>query len=37
MALLSGAARMPIKSKAAQPYFKTNGVKDVKSQIRELI
>jgi hypothetical protein len=35
--LLSGAARMPIKSKAAQPYVKTNGVKDVKSQIRELI
>jgi hypothetical protein len=37
MALLPGAARMPIKSKAAQPYFKANSHKDVKSQIRELI
>jgi hypothetical protein len=37
MALLSGAARMPIKSKAAQPYFKANSHKDVKSKIRKLI
>jgi hypothetical protein len=35
--LLSGAARMPIKRKAAQPYFKTGGVGDMKSQIRCLI
>jgi hypothetical protein len=35
--LLPGAARRPIKRKAAQPYFKVNGDKDVKSQIRELI
>jgi hypothetical protein len=34
MALLPGAARMPIKSKAAQPYFKANSHKDVKSKIR---
>ena len=31
--LLSGAARMPIKRKSAQPYFKANSHKDVKSQI----
>jgi hypothetical protein len=35
--LLSGAARMPIKRKAAQPYFKTGGIGDMKSQIRCLI
>ena len=34
MALLPGAARMPIKSKAAQPYFKANDHKDVKSKIK---
>ena len=28
--LLSGAARMPIKGKAAQPYFKAKSHKDVK-------
>jgi hypothetical protein len=28
--LLSGAARMPIKRKAAQPYFKTNGIRDMR-------
>jgi hypothetical protein len=28
--LLSGAARMPIKGKAAKSNFKTNGVRDVK-------
>jgi hypothetical protein len=32
--LLSGAARMPIKRKAAQPYFKANSHKDVKSKIK---
>jgi hypothetical protein len=32
--VLFGAARMPIKSKAAQPYFKANSHKDVKSKIR---
>jgi hypothetical protein len=37
MTLLSGAARIPIKGKSAKSNFKTNGVKDVKSQIRELI
>jgi hypothetical protein len=34
MALLPGAARMPIKRKAAQPYFKANSHKDVKSKIK---
>jgi hypothetical protein len=33
MALLPGAVRMPIKRKAAQPYFKANSHKDVKSKI----
>jgi hypothetical protein len=37
MALLPGAVRMPIKRKAAQPYFKANSHKDVKSKIRKLI
>jgi hypothetical protein len=32
--LLSGAARMPIKRKAAQPHFKANSHKDVKSKIK---
>jgi hypothetical protein len=30
MALLPGAARMPIKGKSAKSNFKTNGVRDVK-------
>ena len=32
--LLSGAARMPIKRKSAQPYFKAHSHKDVKSKIK---
>jgi hypothetical protein len=32
--LLSGAARTPIKRKAAQPHFKANSHKDVKSKIK---
>ena len=32
--LFPGAARMPIKSKAAQPYFKAHSHKDVKSKIK---
>jgi hypothetical protein len=35
--LLSGAARMPIKRKSAQPHFKVKNHKDVKSEIRKLI
>jgi hypothetical protein len=32
--LLSGAARMPIKRKSAQPHFKVKNHKDVKSKIK---
>jgi hypothetical protein len=44
MALLSGAARMPIKGKAAQQYFKSSGtsfkasgIRDMKKKIKYLI